>query len=228
MGTNDEALRALYPFLHGESRDAGRTDDALLDSVRAKVEDSVAVKQGFFAASSAQLVAAARTLAVSFRAGGTLFSMGNGGSSCDAAHIAVEFCHPVTAGRPALRAVNLGIDTAMITAVGNDVGFRHVYLRQVEAMARRGDCLVGFSTSGNSDNLLAAFAKAREMGLHTIGIAGMDGGAMAGQARLDHCLVVASDSIHRVQECHVAIYHILWDLVHTLLADSRGPAGGSP
>ena len=225
MGTNDEALRALYPFLHGEARDAGRTDDALLDSIRAKVEDSVAVKQGFFAASSAQLVAAARTLAGSFRAGGTLFSMGNGGSSCDAAHIAVEFRHPVTAGRPALRAVNLGMDTAMITAVGNDVGFRHVYLRQVEAMARRGDCLVGFSTSGNSDNLLAAFAKARTMGLSTVGIAGMSGGAMAASPDLDHCLVVESDSIHRVQECHVAIYHILWDLVHTLLADSRGPAG---
>ena len=221
MAANDEALRALYPFMDGATREEDGRQQTLLDSVRAKAADSIAVKQAFCESHAEAVIAAAETVAASFRAGGTLFSMGNGGSSCDAAHIAVEFRHPVTTGRPALRALDLGMDTAMITAVGNDVGFRHVYLRQIEAMARAGDCLVGFSTSGNSDNLLAAFAKAREMGLHTIGIAGMDGGAMARQARLDHCLVVASDSIHRVQECHVAIYHILWDLVHTLLADSR-------
>lgn len=227
MGANDEALRALYPFMHGDAPAAERVQQALLDSVRAKAADSIAVKQAFFARHAEAVIAAAETVAASFRAGGTLFSMGNGGSSCDAAHIAVEFRHPVTTGRPALRALNLGTDTAMITAVGNDVGFRHVYLRQIEAMARAGDCLVGFSTSGNSDNLLAAFAKARAMGVSTIGIAGMSGGAMAASPDLDHCLVVESDSIHRVQECHVAIYHILWDLVHTLLADSRGPSGSS-
>jgi D-sedoheptulose 7-phosphate isomerase len=227
MGANDEALRALYPFMHGDPPAAQRVQQGLLDSVRAKAADSIAVKQAFFAHHAEAVIAAAETVAASFRAGGTLFSMGNGGSSCDAAHIAVEFRHPVTTGRPALRALNLGTDTAMITAVGNDVGFRHVYLRQIEATARTGDCLVGFSTSGNSDNLLAAFAKARAMGLSTIGLAGMSGGAMAASPDLDHCLVVESDSIHRVQECHVAIYHILWDLVHTLLADSRGPTGSS-
>jgi D-sedoheptulose 7-phosphate isomerase len=227
MAANDEALRALYPFMDGATREEDGRQQTLLDSVRAKAADSIAVKQAFFERHAEAVIAAAETVAASFRAGGTLFSMGNGGSSCDAAHIAVEFRHPVTTGRPALRALDLGMDTAMITAVGNDVGFRHVYLRQIEAMARAGDCLVGFSTSGNSDNLLAAFAKARAMGLSTVGIAGMSGGAMAASPDLDHCLVVESDSIHRVQECHVAIYHILWDLVHTLLADSRGPSGSS-
>jgi len=227
MAANDEALRALYPFMDGATREEDGRQQTLLDSVRAKAADSIAVKQAFFERHAEAVIAAAETVAASFRAGGTLFSMGNGGSSCDAAHIAVEFRHPVTTGRPALRALDLGMDTAMITAVGNDVGFRHVYLRQIEAMARAGDCLVGFSTSGNSDNLLAAFAKARTMGLSTVGIAGMSGGAMAASRDLDHCLVVESDSIHRVQECHVAIYHILWDLVHTLLADSRGPAGSA-
>ena len=227
MAANDEALRALYPFMDGATREEDSRQQTLLDSVRAKAADSIAVKQAFFERHAEAVIAAAETVAASFRAGGTLFSMGNGGSSCDAAHIAVEFRHPVTTGRPALRALDLGMDSAMITAVGNDVGFRHVYLRQIEAMARAGDCLVGFSTSGNSDNLLAAFAKARTMGLSTVGIAGMSGGAMAASRDLDHCLVVESDSIHRVQECHVAIYHILWDLVHTLLADSRGPAGSA-
>jgi D-sedoheptulose 7-phosphate isomerase len=90
------------------------------------------------------------------------------------------------------------------------------------AQARRGDALIGVSTSGNSENLLAAFAKARELGVVTIGLSGHDGGVMAHQGVLDYCLVVPSDSIHRIQETHVAIYHILWDLVHTLLADDRG------
>jgi D-sedoheptulose 7-phosphate isomerase len=112
----------------------------------------------------------------------------------------------------------------MISAVGNDLGFEHVFVRQVVAQARVGDGLVGISTSGNSNNLIAAFAKAKEMGLVTIGLAGGDGGRMKSSGVVDHCLIVPSSSIHRVQECHVAAYHILWDLVHTLLADDRGSA----
>ena len=84
--------------------------------------------------------------------------------------------------------------------------------------------MIGVSTSGNSENLLAAFAKAKEIGLLTIGLSGMDGGAMAKSADVDQCLTVRTHSIHRIQETHVAIYHILWDLVHTLLADRRDGA----
>jgi D-sedoheptulose 7-phosphate isomerase len=148
--------------------------------------------------------------------------MGNGGSSCDASHIAVEFLHPVTAGRPALPATDLGADRAFLTAVANDIGFEHAYLRQLIAQARAGDALIGISTSGRSENLMQAFRKARAMGLTTIGLAGMEGGAMVESDAVEHVLVVRCDSIHRIQECHVAVYHILWDLVHTLLADSRG------
>jgi len=216
------ALQGLYPFLHGDKQDAGKLDLALLESVRQKAQDSVATKSAFFEQNGGAVVAVARAIADVYRRNGRLFCMGNGGSSCDAAHIAVEFLHPVTAGRPALTAVNLVADTAMMTAVGNDVGFAHIYVRQVIAQARRGDGLIGISTSGNSENLLAAFAKAKEMGVVTIGLAGYDGGNMAKSPDLDHCLVVNSDSIHRIQETHVAIYHILWDLTHTLLADDRG------
>jgi D-sedoheptulose 7-phosphate isomerase len=102
------------------------------------------------------------------------------------------------------------------------VGFDHVFVRQLIAQARRGDALIGVSTSGNSDNLLAAFSRAKELGLLTIGLAGGGGGKMKESRDLDYCLVAPSDSVHRIQECHVAIYHILWDLVHTLLADKRG------
>ena len=216
------SLHALYPFLHGGKRDAAAVRRGLLDSVRQKADDSVAAKQCYFAANADAVIAAAEAIAGVYRGQGRMFSMGNGGSSCDAAHFAVEFQHPVTAGRPALTAVNLAADMAMVTAVGNDVGFGHIFLRQVIALARRGDGLIGFSTSGSSENLLAAFAKAKELGVTTIGLAGHDGGRMAQSPDLDHCLVVPSGSIHRIQETHLAIYHILWDLVHTLLAEDRG------
>lgn len=222
--SNESVLEGLYPFLHGREQDAGKLAAALLHSVAEKAADSRDANARFFAAQGEALVAAARAIAQVYRGGGRLFAMGNGGSSCDAAHIAVEFTHPITAGRPALAAISLVADIAMISAVGNDVGFEHVFVRQIIAQARPDDGLIGVSTSGNSPNLLAAFAKAKEIGLATIGFAGGDGGAMKAAGTVDHCLTVPSGSIHRVQECHVAAYHILWDLVHTLLADDRGSA----
>lgn len=215
-----ESWQGLYPFLQDAPTmpDTSTLQAALLESVRQKSEDSASCMRRFFEGAASELIATARGLADMFARGGRLFCMGNGGSSCDASHIAVEFLHPVTTGRPALPAVNLCADTAMMSAVGNDVGFVHVFVRQLVAQARPGDALIGFSTSGNSENLMAAFAKGRELGLLTIGMTGYDGGRMAREGALDHCLVVASDSIHRIQETHVASYHILWDLVHTLLS----------
>jgi D-sedoheptulose 7-phosphate isomerase len=221
---NDNALQTLYPFLSGKTQEAGRLDAALMHSLAEKAAASRDTNARFFAEEGTALIAAARAVANVYRGGGRLFAMGNGGSACDAAHIAVEFTHPVTAGRPALAAVNLVADVAMLSAVGNDVGYEQVFVRQLVAHARRGDGLIGVSTSGNSANLVAAFAKAKDLGLVTIGLAGGDGGRMRAADTVDHCLVVPSHSIHRIQECHVAAYHILWDLVHTLLADDRGSA----
>jgi len=214
-------LKELYPFLHGKAQDPQRLNRALVDSVEQKAKHHQDVFSVFFAKNAQAVVGAARTIADVYRRNGRLFSMGNGGSSCDAAHVAVEFLHPITAGRPALTAIDLTCDRTMMTAVGNDLGFDHIFVRQIIAQGRAGDGLVGISTSGNSGNLVKAFLKAKEMGLKTIGLAGNTGGEMA-KLGLDHCLIVETDSIHRVQECHVAIYHILWDLVHTLLADDRG------
>lgn len=217
-------LGFLYPALRDAAGRGPRPlDQDLLESVAEKARQSRAANARAFSEQAPVLVAAARALAETYRRGGRLFSMGNGGSSCDAAHVAVEFLHPVTAGRPALQAVNLAADTAMLLAVGNDVGFEHVFVRQIIAQARAGDALIGFSTSGNSENLIAAFAKARELGLTTLGMSGGDGGRMAASGLVDHCLVVPTASIHRIQECHVVAYHILWDLTHALLADDRRP-----
>ena len=217
----DRALEGLYPFLHGKRQDAKAMRSSLAESVRQKASAHVDVFQRYFADHELAIVDAAETIAQTYREGGRILTMGNGGSSCDASHIAVEFLHPVTTGRPALAAIDLTANTAMMTAVGNDVGYDHVFVRQVIAHGKRGDCLVGVSTSGNSENLTRAFRTAKELGLRTVGLAGMRGGAMA-EAGLDHCLVVDTDSIHRIQECQLATYHILWDLVHTLLADDRG------
>ena len=183
-----------------------------------------AVVANFFANNNQAVVDTASAIAHMYRNQGQLYSMGNGGSSCDASHISVEFLHPVTTGRPALPAYDLTMDKTMITAVANDVGYSHVFLRQVIALLRSNDILIGISTSGNSENLVKAFLHAKKIGAVTIGLAGGNGGEMA-EMGLDHCLVVDSDSIHRTQECHVAIYHVLWDLVHTLLADERGNLG---
>jgi D-sedoheptulose 7-phosphate isomerase len=233
---NHPALSGLYPFLDGsreklsepavEGRSPRSNDGLLAESVRQKSDESREASRAFFEHNTAALIAVARSIARVFEAGGKLLCMGNGGSSCDAAHFSVEFLHPVTTGRPALPVLNLAMDTAMMSAVGNDLGMRHVFRRQLEAHARPGDALVGFSTSGNAENLLAAYQKAKQLGLLTIGFCGGSGGQMKASGLCDHCLVVETDSIHRVQEVHVAAYHVLWDLTHTLLGERRATNAG--
>lgn len=227
MSATSEQLASLYPHLSARTAsDPHALDATLLDSVRQKSGESASVKQAFFDACGVDVVRAAHIVANCYRNGGRLFTLGNGGSSCDAAHIAVEFSHPVTAGRPALPAQNLAQDMAMITAVGNDVGIDNIYERQVLGLVRSGDCAVGVSTSGNSRNVLRGLEAAKDLGANTIALTGSDGGEMARAGYIDLCLRVESDSIHRIQETHVAIYHILWDLVHTLLAGERRPGQG--
>lgn len=223
MDKGHPELGSLYPFLSGKKKDPVLEQDALMESVHQKSADSIHAVTKFFKDQGTEVIQAARSIARVYRNNGRLFTMGNGGSSCDASHIAVEFQHPVTVGREALPAISLVNDAAMMTAVGNDVGFEQIFVRQIIAQAKSGDGLIGLSTSGNSGNLLKAFSKAREIGLTTIALTGSEGGQMAKSEAIDHCLCVETDSIHRVQECHVVIYHILWDLVHTLLAYDRGP-----
>jgi D-sedoheptulose 7-phosphate isomerase len=216
-----QVLAGLYPFLQAQKQDGAAMTKALLESVRQKVDNHRDVVDRFFVSNAQAIVDVAEALAQVYRTGGRLYTMGNGGSSCDAAHVAVEFLHPVTTGRPALTAIDLTADRTMMSAVANDIGFENVFVRQVIALGRKGDALIGLSTSGNSANLVKAFLRAKQMGIVTIGLAGKTGGEMK-RIGLDHCLLVETDSIHRIQECHVIIYHVLWDLTHTLLADHRG------
>jgi D-sedoheptulose 7-phosphate isomerase len=218
--TLDNFSRSFYPFLHEEQRQSESLLNDLGFSVLEKARESVEVKTQFFAENKDTILAASLALARSFSRGRKLLVCGNGGSATDAQHIAVEFMHPITVGRKALPAICLTNDIAMVTAVANDVGFDDVFTRQIIGLGVEGDVFLGISTSGNSKNLLHGFATARRLKLVTIGFAGSDGGemsAMSAAGLLDYCLIVPTASIHRIQETHVALYHIMWDMVHSML-----------
>lgn len=187
------------------------------DAVLRKVRESVDTKLRFFEANADRIEACARALAERLAAGGRLFVMGNGGSACDAQHVAVEFVHPVVEKRRAFPATALSADVATITAIANDVDFARVYVDPLELHARPGDVALGISTSGASANVLRGLKAARARGLLTIGFAGRDGGRMIDLC--DHPFVVESWSIHRIQETHVTLLHVLWDLVHVALGE---------
>jgi len=216
----EDFSRAFYPFLHeGDKQPPGLMDE-LRFSLMEKARESVAVKSQFFEEQQDAILAVSRAIAKAFHCGRKMLVCGNGGSATDAQHVAVEFMHPVIVGRKALPAICLVNDMAMVTAVANDVSFADVFTRQIIALGCDGDVLLAISTSGNSENLMHAFATARRLKLVTIGFAGSDGGRMAemqAQGLLDFCLTVPASSIHRIQETHVTLYHIIWDLVHTFL-----------
>jgi D-sedoheptulose 7-phosphate isomerase len=216
----DDFSRAFYPFLHADIRAPRELMEGLRLSLLEKARESAEVKSRFFAEQQDAIVQVALKLALAFHSGHRLLVCGNGGSATDAQHVAVEFMHPITVGRKALPVVCLNNDMAMVTAVANDVGFADVFARQIIALGSEGDVLLAISTSGNSENLVHAFETARRMKLITVGFAGGDGGRMAAlqaDGLIDFCLTVPTSSIHRVQETHVTLYHIIWDLVHELL-----------
>ncbi|MCM3872957.1 MAG: SIS domain-containing protein [Pyrinomonadaceae bacterium] len=217
--TLEDFSRSFYPFLHEDQKQPEELMAEMAFSILEKARDSTEVKTRFFEANKETIIAASLAMAKSFHRGRKLLVCGNGGSATDAQHVAVEFMHPITVGRKALPAVCLTNDMAMVTAVANDVGFNDVFSRQIIALGAEGDVLLGISTSGNSENLMHAFATARRMRLITIGFAGDDGGRMAvtSGGLLDYCLTVPTSSIHRIQETHVALYHIMWDVVHEFL-----------
>jgi phosphoheptose isomerase len=139
------------------------------------------------------------------RRGGKVLTCGNGGSAADALHLAEELVGRYKGERRPLAAVSINADVTILTAIGNDYGYEHVFSRQVEALGRAGDVLAGFSTSGNSPNVLAAFRKAHEIGLTTIFIGGKDGGSARGLC--DFEIIVPSSTTARIQEVHTVILH---------------------
>jgi D-sedoheptulose 7-phosphate isomerase len=186
----------------------------LCDKIARKYRESIATKERFFTEYGEKITQCCAAMAQAFDKGGRLFVMGNGGSSCDAQHVAVEFMHPIIEKRPALPALALSTDTALLTAISNDQDFSLAFAKQVRMLGRAGDMALGISTSGKSASVNRALQAGRELGLLTIGFAGRDGGRMPEVC--DYCFTVPSFSIHRIQETHETLLHVLWDLIHVL------------
>jgi D-sedoheptulose 7-phosphate isomerase len=169
------------------------------------VEDAVALKRAFFETEAEHILAQAADMAERLRRGCRILVCGNGGSAADAQHFAAELTGRYVKERRALAGIALTVDTSALTAIGNDYGFDRVFSRQVEALGRPGDLLVGISTSGNSPNVVHAVAAARELGMRTLGLLGRDGGRLKGL--VDDALVVPSEVTARIQEIHMMTYH---------------------
>jgi D-sedoheptulose 7-phosphate isomerase len=164
----------------------------------------------------AETVAAiADAYATALRAGGTLFFAGNGGSAADAQHLATEYVVRYQSSRPALRAVALTTDSSLLTACANDLGFDEVFARQVEALARPGDVLSLHSTSGESPNVIRAAQAAKARGVTVVSLLGKSGGPLKDLA--DVVLIVPSDDTARIQEIHLAIEHVICEMVEERL-----------
>ena len=192
-----------------------RLTEPFREKVLRKCGESMQTKHKFFAHYADSLDEMSRELAARFQAGGRLFVMGNGGSLCDALHIAVEFNHPIIEKRLAFPAIPLMSDIATMTAISNDLDFTRVYVNQLRLQATDNDVAMVFSSSGKSPNLIYALEEARGKKMLTIAFSGKDGGRFPEVS--DHCFVVPSYSIHRIQEVHATAVHIIWDLVHIAL-----------
>src|SRR5688572_610127 len=158
-----------------------------------------------------QIVEAATLVRDVLAHGGTLFFCGNGGSAADAQHIATEYVVRYMKNRRAMLAIALTTDTSLLTAAGNDLGFEHIFSRQVEALVRAGDLLVVHSTSGTSPNVINAAGSARKQGAKVLVLTARDGGTL--RALADVAIVIPTDRTDRAQELHLAIQHVICEMV---------------
>ncbi|WP_370377187.1 SIS domain-containing protein [Catenulispora sp. GAS73] len=212
-----DGITGLYPFLYAGEASVPDLTAEVAASARAKIAEIVDLRRAIGVAEAQNLAACAKALARGFADGATLLAFGNGGSSSDAQDVVHTFLDPgpSATARPALCLTN---DTAVLTALSNDIGFDVVFARQLQAVGRPGDVVVAVSTSGGSANVLAALAAARKSGMTTVGFAGYDGGRMAEPGLVDHLFAVPSASVHRIQEIQTTLYHVLWELVQAELA----------
>ena len=211
-----DAMESLYPFLYADSSDT----DSVLEQVRAstvaKAEEILRLRRDICERDGERLAQCARAAARRFGAGGRLFAFGNGGSATDAQQLATLFLRDSE-----LPAFGLANETAVVTALCNDIGVDVVFARQIAASGGPDDIAVGLSTSGNSDNMLRAFDEARRRGMLTIGLAGYDGGKMAELNSIDYLFIAPSSSVHRIQEAQTTVYQVFWELTVSALATGQ-------
>jgi D-sedoheptulose 7-phosphate isomerase len=186
-----------------------------VERIRGSLEGLAALVSRVAAEHAEAVAAIAERYETTLRGGGTLFFAGNGGSAADAQHVATEYVVRYQTNRPAMRAIALTTDSSLLTACANDLGFDEVFARQVEALAGPGDLLVLHSTSGESPNVLRAAQAARARGVGVVALLGRSGGELKDLA--DVALIVPSDDTARIQELHLAIEHVICDIVEDRL-----------
>jgi D-sedoheptulose 7-phosphate isomerase len=178
--------------------------------IKESLAGSLAAQENFVAESSKDLVTAVEWVIECFAKGGKLLLFGNGGSAADAQHLAAEFVNRFLINRRPLPALALTTDTSILTSVGNDFSYDDIFAKQIAALGKKEDLALGISTSGNSANVLAAFAEAKRLGMKTIALTGCNGGKMRGQ--VDLLLNVPSHHTPHIQETHLWIEHMICQL----------------
>jgi D-sedoheptulose 7-phosphate isomerase len=214
--SHTSAAGFLYPFLTEAEDDLAAVLADVRDSARAKAAEVTALRAATVDGSRAAIERAAAALRGCFAAGGTVLALGNGGSATDAMDLVADLREPPLP-LPARPALDLTEDSAILTAMANDVGFDTVFARQIIAYAKPGDVVLALSTSGGSANVLAALERARRDGLATIALVGYDGGRIAAEGLADHVIVSPSEHIPRIQEAQATVLHAL-----RVLAESAG------
>jgi D-sedoheptulose 7-phosphate isomerase len=203
----------LYPFLSEGEHDLDTVVADVRASVLAKSRDVGELREQTLTDNRDILLAAAESLRSDLDAGGRLLALGNGGSATDAMDVVADFRRPPDPRWAPRRALDLTEDSAILTAIANDIGTEAIFARQVIAHGREGDTLLAISTSGNSSNVIAALGEARSRGLRTIAMVGYDGGRVAAEGLADRVIVTRSEHIPRIQEAQASAYHVLRELV---------------
>ncbi|PWW82453.1 phosphoheptose isomerase [Prosthecochloris marina] len=207
--------------MKGKSQEFGGccvSDKSMEDLARSSLLVSASLKQKVAETQSSAIVAMSRVISDSFKNGGKLLLCGNGGSAADAQHLATELTirYRSSVSRKALPAIALSTDTSALTAGANDLGYDQVFARLVEAYGEEGDVIIGISTSGNSRNVYNALERGRSYGLHTLALLGGNGGCIKNIADLA-VIVPYAEAADRIQECHIAIGHVIVDCIERIM-----------
>ena len=191
-----------------------------MNIIKQRILESISVKNDI--ANDSHLLAlieqTANAIITKIKGGGTIYFCGNGGSAADAQHLAAELSGRFYFDRQPLSADALHCNTSFLTAVANDYSYDMIYARLISGIGRKGDVLIGLSTSGNSQNILRAFEKAKDMGIYTIAMTGATGGQM--KETVDVCLCVPSTDTPRIQESHIMIGHIMCEIIESTLFEN--------
>jgi len=188
-------------------------DEQIWELVTARFQQSMTIPEVFFANESAKIAEACWAMARRFHQDGRLLACGNGAWATDAQHVSVEFVHPVIVGKRALPALALTNDSATLSGLLTSDNTAQSFAYQLQTLGRPQDIVMGFSPDGHCSNVVAALAKAQQMGMLTLGLTGGNGGIMQ-RGHLDFCFVVQTQDPMVIQETHEMLYHVLWELVH--------------